>query len=101
MLIQLLLVVEYRLFVPLKVFNEKERCVRLANITQFLRKDMNAHLQDMVQDSIRFILYHGSTIEQTPLQAYASALVFSPKTSLIRQQFLDQGPTWIDQMAAS
>jgi WD40 repeat protein len=26
---------------------------------------------------------------------YASALVFSPKMSLIRRQFLSQGPTWI------
>jgi WD40 repeat protein len=30
------------------------------------------------------------------LQVYASALVFSPQTSPIRQQFLGQRPSWID-----
>jgi WD40 repeat protein len=51
---------------------------------------------DIVQDAKRFILYNGSIIEKAPLQVYASALVFSPQTSLIRQQFLGQHPMWID-----
>jgi WD40 repeat protein len=50
---------------------------------------------DIVQDAKRFILYNRSIIEKAPLQAYVSALVFSPKMSLIRRQFLSQGPTWI------
>jgi WD40 repeat protein len=49
----------------------------------------------MVLDTRRFILYNRYIVEKAPLQVYASALVFSPKTSLIRLQFLNQGPTWI------
>src|SRR5580700_7994989 len=50
----------------------------------------------MVQDAKRFILYGKSIIEKAPLQVYASALVFSPKKSLIRKQFLSYSPTWIE-----
>lgn len=49
----------------------------------------------MIQDARRFILYNRSIIEKAPLQVYASALMFSPKISLIRRQFLSQGPMWI------
>src|SRR5271156_1137341 len=50
----------------------------------------------MIQDAKRFILYNRSIIEKAPLQAYASALVFSPKSSLIKKLFLrSQGPKWI------
>lgn len=53
-------------------------------------------LEDMIQDANCFTLYNRSIIEKTPLQVYASALVFSPRTSIIKQQFLDQYPRWID-----
>jgi WD40 repeat protein len=49
----------------------------------------------MVYDAKRFILYNRSIIEEAPLQPYSSALVFAPKTSLVREQFLDQFPEWI------
>jgi WD40 repeat protein len=53
----------------------------------------------MIQDAKRFVLHNRSIIEKAPLQVYASALVFSPKMSLIRTQFtqlLRQGPAWIE-----
>jgi hypothetical protein len=34
-------------------------------------------------------------IEQSPLQAYTSALVFSPVCSLIRGLFKEEEPKWI------
>ena len=34
-------------------------------------------------------------IEQSPLQAYASGLVFSPARSLIKAYFRDEEPRWI------
>jgi len=54
------------------------------------------HFGDIVQDAKRFVLYNASIVEKAPLQVYASALVFSPAMSLVRQQFLDQHPKWID-----
>ncbi|CAN9079598.1 unnamed protein product [Alternaria alternata] len=44
-------------------------------------------LAELVQDARRFIMYHKGAIEGYPLQTYASALLFSPTDSLIRQLF--------------
>src|SRR4051795_2139970 len=40
-------------------------------------------------------MYHKWAIENSPLQAYASALVFSPARSPIRGLFKEEEPTWI------
>ncbi|KAI9766575.1 MAG: hypothetical protein M1839_004873 [Geoglossum umbratile] len=48
-----------------------------------------------VYDAKRFILNNRSIIEKAPLQTYSSALVFSPKKSVIRTQFSTQFPVWI------
>ncbi|KUL83182.1 hypothetical protein ZTR_10107 [Talaromyces verruculosus] len=53
------------------------------------------YLRELVQDARRFILYHRSGIENAPLQVYASALVFSPTKSLIRELFKGEEPNWI------
>ncbi|KAH0566491.1 hypothetical protein GP486_000109 [Trichoglossum hirsutum] len=58
---------------------------------------MTSDLRDRIQDAKRFILYNRSAIERAPLQVYTSALLFSPKMSLTRQQYLGRGPTWIDR----
>jgi WD40 repeat protein len=42
----------------------------------------------------RFILSRRFIIEEAPLQAY-SALIFSPKDSIVRELFWDQVPGWI------
>ncbi|KAI9676686.1 MAG: hypothetical protein M1829_003005 [Trizodia sp. TS-e1964] len=52
-------------------------------------------LTDLIQDAHRFILYHKWPIENTPLQVYTSALVFSPNRSLIRILFEQEEPEWI------
>lgn len=44
-------------------------------------------LSHLVKDARRFIMYHKGAIEHSPLQAYASALVFSPACSLVRNLF--------------
>ena len=41
------------------------------------------------------MLYNKSIIEEVPLQIYASALIFSPSTSRIRNLFRCQTPLWI------
>src|ERR1700735_1262391 len=50
----------------------------------------------MVRDTNRFILYNRFIIEEAPLQVYASALVFSPMKSRIRDLFQKQMPSWIE-----
>src|SRR5947207_1008335 len=40
-------------------------------------------------------MYHKQAIENNPLQAYASALMFSPARSLIRGLFKHEEPKWI------
>jgi WD40 repeat protein len=49
-------------------------------------------LAKLVQDARRFIMYHKGAIEGYPLQTYASALLFSPTGSLVRQLFKHEEP---------
>ena len=44
-------------------------------------------LTQLIQDVRRFVMYHKQAIESYPLQTYASALLFSPTGSLVRQLF--------------
>ncbi|RBA12813.1 hypothetical protein FPRO05_14089 [Fusarium proliferatum] len=52
-------------------------------------------LTELLRDARRFILSHKRAIEIAPLQVYASALVFSPTRSLIRELFEKEEPNWI------
>jgi WD40 repeat protein len=52
-------------------------------------------LINLVQDARRFIQYHKWAIENTPLQVYASALIFSPAHSVTREIFKQEEPEWI------
>src|SRR5947209_7359197 len=54
----------------------------------------------LLNDTKRFILNNRSIIEKAPLQIYSSALIFSPKNSIIRKQFSTQFPTWIKSLPA-
>jgi WD40 repeat protein len=49
----------------------------------------------MLQDANRFVLNSKTGIEATPLQIYASALIFSPETSLTKQKFVHEMSTII------
>ncbi|KAI0894673.1 hypothetical protein F4806DRAFT_472225 [Annulohypoxylon nitens] len=53
-------------------------------------------LLDLVKDARRFILRNRGLIEDAPLQAYASALVFCPVNSLVRTFFKPEEPEWIE-----
>ncbi|EXL39405.1 hypothetical protein FOCG_17986 [Fusarium oxysporum f. sp. radicis-lycopersici 26381] len=52
-------------------------------------------LTKLLRDARRFILSHKRPIEIAPLQTYASALVFSPEHSLIRELFKKEEPDWM------
>lgn len=48
-----------------------------------------------MEDARRFILSNRGIIGKAPLQTYASALVFCPTKSLVRQLYLNQWPAWL------
>ncbi|KAF4337167.1 hypothetical protein FBEOM_8953 [Fusarium beomiforme] len=52
-------------------------------------------LYSLVEDARRYVLSHRGVIEIALLQAYVSALVFSPKYSRIRELFKQEEPDWI------
>ncbi|EGU79492.1 hypothetical protein FOXB_09997, partial [Fusarium oxysporum f. sp. conglutinans Fo5176] len=54
-----------------------------------------SRLFDLVRDARRFILSHGWAIGNAPLQAYASALIFSPRQSITRKLFEGEEPNWV------
>ncbi|KZL73005.1 beta transducin-like protein HET-E2c [Colletotrichum tofieldiae] len=65
-------------------------------LEEWAEKYQGSHrLLDFVQDAHRFILSHKTAIETAPLQVYASALVFSPTRSLVREAFKREIPKWI------
>jgi hypothetical protein len=68
--------------------------------TNHTKSNITPLLLTMIQDAKRFILYNRSVIEKSPLQVYASALLFSPRVSLIRRQFLGQEPLWVEVFAS-
>ncbi|KAJ6194074.1 hypothetical protein J3E72DRAFT_387906 [Bipolaris maydis] len=53
-------------------------------------------LNGIVYDAQRFIMYHKEAIEKYPLQAYASALLFSPADSIIRRLFQHEEPSGVE-----
>ncbi|KAF3903119.1 hypothetical protein ABW21_db0204964 [Orbilia brochopaga] len=57
-------------------------------LTHILQENLpESELLRLVRDAHRFILYSRNAIENTPLQAYTSALLFSPTCSLVRSLF--------------
>ncbi|KAL8364654.1 hypothetical protein RB595_003776 [Gaeumannomyces hyphopodioides] len=49
----------------------------------------------LTQDAYRFLRSNALIIKNTPLQAYASALLFSPTKSVCRQLFRKEEPKWV------
>lgn len=68
----------------------------IAKLEMLVQKMPNAvELSHLVKDACRFIMSHKVTIEHSPLQAYASALLFSPAGSLVRKHFEKEEPKWV------
>ncbi|KAI9854636.1 MAG: hypothetical protein M1813_000934, partial [Trichoglossum hirsutum] len=79
----------------LSLIGKTSDSVQMLTNLQSMVADGNPDLLAMVHDAGRFILYNRSIIEESPLQIYCSALIFAPKKSAVRRQFLDQFPHWI------
>ena len=52
-------------------------------------------LLELVRDARRFVMYFKQAIEAYPLQAYVSALMFSPSHSIIKNRFQHEAPDWV------
>ncbi|KAH8743797.1 NWD1 protein, partial [Hyaloscypha sp. PMI_1271] len=55
------------------------------------------NLRTFIHDARRFAVSNRSIIEQAPLQAYCSALIFTPEKSIIRETFKTCIPPWIQR----
>ncbi|KFY86462.1 hypothetical protein V500_07608 [Pseudogymnoascus sp. VKM F-4518 (FW-2643)] len=55
-------------------------------------------LSRFIYDARRFILKNRWIIEMAALQLYSSAIVFAPKTSIVRSIFKNQIPKWIGRL---
>ncbi|XP_014553890.1 hypothetical protein COCVIDRAFT_28947 [Bipolaris victoriae FI3] len=55
-------------------------------------REKTAMFTELVHDAHRFVMYHKGVIESSPLQAYTSALLFSPTGSLVRMLFQHEEP---------
>ncbi|KAM0346961.1 hypothetical protein ACHAP4_011568 [Fusarium culmorum] len=60
--------------------------------------ESGAQVLSFLRDAKRFVLNYRWIIDTAPLQLYASAIVFAPKQSIIRQTFKRYLPWWIFQL---
>ncbi|KAK1479578.1 hypothetical protein CCUS01_04707 [Colletotrichum cuscutae] len=70
----------------------------IQNLQVLFKRNPNSIEQGLsafLDDANRFLLYHRVVIENTPLQLYASALLFSPEQSIVKEQFRDEAPDWV------
>ncbi|CAI6339961.1 unnamed protein product [Periconia digitata] len=68
----------------------------LTKLANFVQAHYRASvLNDVVSDAHRFIMYHEVPIANYPLQTYVSALLFSPHSSIIKQSFQHESPSWV------
>ncbi|KAF2165686.1 hypothetical protein M409DRAFT_23977 [Zasmidium cellare ATCC 36951] len=55
-------------------------------------------LPAFLRDAKGFLLRNRHVIDETPRQAYASALIFAPENSIIRDKFRKDVPEWLDHV---
>ncbi|KAH7124420.1 hypothetical protein EDB81DRAFT_912810, partial [Dactylonectria macrodidyma] len=72
-----------------------EGVMAMQKLRGLVRNIESRQLTELLRDAHRFILFHKRAIEIAPLQAYASALVFSPAHSRVRELFKKEEPDWM------
>ncbi|KAI8710959.1 Vegetative incompatibility protein HET-E-1 [Fusarium sp. LHS14.1] len=72
-----------------------EGVVAMTKLGILLEESNKSRLFNLIRDARRFILSHGWAIGNAPLQAYASALIFSPRQSITRKLFEGEEPNWV------
>lgn len=72
----------------LSLINELSTAIKSIMVLETTVVDMQMQeITDFVRDARLFISHHNPAIKTAALQVYYSALIFSPKSSVIRQQF--------------
>ncbi|KAJ1328039.1 dynein assembly factor with WDR repeat domains 1 [Microdochium nivale] len=73
-----------------------EGMLALQRLIQYSRgQSTGPGFQALVNDIYRLLQMFRPAIERRPLQTYASALIFSPSRSLIRDLFSHEAPAWV------
>ena len=54
--------------------------------------------KDFVHDAVRILRQFRPAVEVAPLQVYCTTLIFSPETSLVRQNFKQETSRWISPL---
>ncbi|KAK4461139.1 HET-R [Cladorrhinum samala] len=72
-----------------------EGIIAIRQLAALLGRTNQRALKNFVQDAHRFALSYRWIVEQAPLQAYTSALVFAPTGSLVKRNFRTDQPDWI------
>ncbi|KAK6524236.1 hypothetical protein TWF694_005891 [Orbilia ellipsospora] len=68
---------------------------KVIDLQSILSTEGSEQVADLLSDLRRFILFNHEVIATMPLQIYSSALLFSPKNSLIRQRFYQKHLDWV------
>ncbi|KAK4658853.1 hypothetical protein QC762_0002790 [Podospora pseudocomata] len=69
--------------------------IAIRKLEGLLGRTHQRQLTTFIRDAHRFALSYRWIIEQAPLQAYTSALVFAPLGSLMKKRFKTEEPSWI------
>ncbi|KAK0730886.1 HET-R [Lasiosphaeris hirsuta] len=73
-----------------------EGVIAIRQLELLLERADQRQLTAFVRDAHRFALSYKWIIEQAPLQAYTSALLFAPASSLVKKKFKAEEPSWIN-----
>lgn len=73
----------------------QESIYMLSTLRILVQTSHHKALFDLVHDAYRFSMANRYIIEQAPLQAYCTALIFSPSKGKVRELFESQVPSWI------
>ncbi|KAK3352538.1 hypothetical protein B0T25DRAFT_606453 [Lasiosphaeria hispida] len=73
-----------------------EGVIAIRQLELLLGRADQRQLTAFVRDAHRFALSYKWIIEQAPLQAYTSALLFAPASSLVKKKFKAEEPSWIN-----
>ncbi|KAK6429893.1 hypothetical protein LTR95_013958 [Oleoguttula sp. CCFEE 5521] len=70
----------------------------MLKLESLLQEKGSVELLSLARDARRFVMYHKVAIERFPLQTYMSALLFSPRQSLIRKIYDYEAPNFVTVM---
>ncbi|RPA81469.1 hypothetical protein BJ508DRAFT_112407 [Ascobolus immersus RN42] len=67
-----------------------EAILAVEALDQLVDVHKSRHLSALIRDAKRFLLANHSAFETAPLQLYASALLFAPESSVVREMFQNE-----------